>query len=321
MFHQKRLTIIVPCYNEQEVLPRFYDEITKVTAQLPDLDFNILFIDDGSNDNTLQLLKSTHKNDNRVNYISFSRNFGKESAICAGLKNADGDFVALIDADLQHPPELIKTMYKNIIEGRYDCVAAKRSNRKEDPALRSFFTKMFYRFINKISDVPILDGVGDFRLMTRQMVNSILQISEYNRFSKGIFAWVGFKTKYISYDVPARAAGQTKWSWWKLFSYSIAGITSFSSKPLLISSYLGVTTSFLSILYLIYVLAIAIVFGDTVTGYPSLVAIILFMGGMQLLSIGILGDYLSKTYAEVKRRPLYIVKEKSLAHDAEGGLS
>lgn len=308
---QKELAVIVPCFNEQAVLPRFYREMSKIAAQLTGLNLNILFIDDGSNDSTLQLIKDIKKNDDRVNYISFSRNFGKEAAIYAGLQNADGDYVALIDADLQHPPELIKVMYKKLIESGQDCIAARRSDRKEDPFVRTFFTNMFYRLINMISDVPIIDGVGDFRLMTRQMVNSILQISEYNRFSKGIFAWVGFNTIFVPYDVSERVAGRTKWPLRKLFAYSVSGITSFSSKPLLISSYLGVATSFLSISYLIYILVIAIIFGDPVAGYPSLVAIILFMGGIQLLGMGILGDYLSKTYAEVKRRPIYIVKEKS----------
>ncbi|OGC22594.1 bactoprenol glucosyl transferase [candidate division WOR-1 bacterium RIFOXYC2_FULL_37_10] len=318
---RQELVIIVPCYNEQEVLSHFYSEINRVTKQLIDLHCIFLFIDDGSQDNTLQLLKSMKKYDDRVNYISFSRNFGKEAAIFAGLQNAKGDFIAVIDVDLQDPPELLKIMYKNIMEDGYDVVIARRATRKKEPILRSFFTKMFYRLMNKLSDVPIIDGVRDFRLMTRQVVNAVLQMSEYNRFSKGIFSWVGFKTKYISYENVERAAGQTKWSLWQLFVYSISGITSFSSKPLLISSWLGLVASFFSFIFIITIIVRTIAFGDPVSGWPSTIAIILFMGGIQLLSIGLLGEYMSKTYAEVKKRPIYLAKEKSFDNNIEKGKS
>lgn len=307
----KKISVVVPCFNEQEVLPCFYAEVEKLAREMPDMGFEFVFVDDGSNDNTLVLLKGLQKRDERVKYLSFSRNFGKESAIYAGLENASGDYVAIIDADLQDPPLLIKKMYHIIISEGYDCVAAKRATRKGEPPIRSFFAKQFYRIINRISTIELVDGARDFRLMTRQMVESILKICEYNRFSKGIFAWVGFKTKWIEYDNQKRAAGQTKWSFWRLYIYSWDGIMAFSTTPLAILSGAGVAFLLLSLLMAIILLMQQLIRGTFIPIWSALAAIMLFMTGIQLFCTGIVGQYVSRTYLETKKRPIYIVKEFS----------
>lgn len=308
----KLLTCVVPCYNEEQTINLFYDEIIKVAEIMDSLEFEFLFIDDGSTDNTLSILKTLNDKDKRVKYISFSRNFGKEAAIYAGLENSMGDYVTLLDADLQDPPSLIPEMFRYILSENCDCVATRRTNRKGEPVIKSFFARCFYKLINKISKTEIVDGARDFRLMTRRMVNSILSMGEYNRFSKGIFSWVGYKTKWLEYENIERAAGETKWSFWKLFLYSLEGIIAFSTVPLAISSILGFIMCILAIIMIFVVIIKTLIWGDPVTGYPSLVCIIIFIGGIQLFCTGILGQYLSKVYLEVKKRPIYIVKDKKL---------
>lgn len=306
------ISIIVPCYNESASLPYFYKEVCSVFQQMEhkyNLHFELLFIDDGSKDNTLSLIKSYAQKDSRVKYISFSRNFGKESAIYAGLQNCRGDYVAMMDADLQDPPQLLDEMYELIRSGEYDCIGTRRTTRKGEPPIRSFFAKCFYKLINKISNADIVDGARDFRLMTRQMTDAILSISEYNRFSKGIFGWVGFKTKWLGYQNIARVAGDTKWSFWKLFVYSLNGIIEFSTAPLSIASVLGILCLFIAVIFIFIIIIKTLIWGDPVAGYPSMMCVIFFIGGLQLFSIGILGQYLSKTYLETKRRPIYIVRE------------
>ncbi len=308
----KIVSIIVPCYNEQESLPFFYEEVKRIASSMTNmfgLGFEFLFIDDGSKDKTLQLLRELSKKNDEVRYIAFSRNFGKEAAIYAGLKNATGDLVAIMDADLQDPPSLLPEMYQSIEQEEYDCVATRRVTRKGEPPIRSFFARMFYRLINRISKTEIVDGARDFRLMTRRMVDAILEMTEYNRFSKGIFSWIGFATKWIEYENVERVAGETKWSFWKLFSYSIDGIVAFSTAPLAIASFAGVICFLVAIVFIIVIIIKTLLWGDPVAGYPSTVCIILLIGGIQLLCVGILGKYLDKTYMEVKKRPVYIVKE------------
>ena len=307
----KKISIIVPCYNEQESLPFFWHEINKVADSMSQLEFEFLFVNDGSKDNTLSILKDMSNQDNRVKYISFSRNFGKESAIYSGLKYSSGDFVSIMDADLQDPPELLKEMYRAIVEEGFDCVATRRSNRDGEPRIRSFFARMFYKIINKISKTEIVDGARDFRLMTRQMVDSILEIVEYNRFSKGIFGWVGYETKWIEYKNVERVAGETKWSFWKLFLYSIEGIVAFSTVPLSIASIIGFIFFVISIVMILVIISKTILFGDPVQGWPSLACIIFLVGGIQLFCMGIIGNYLSRTYLEVKNRPIFIIKESA----------
>ncbi|MGN0107580.1 MAG: glycosyltransferase family 2 protein [Hominilimicola sp.] len=307
------ISIIVPCCNEEEVIPYFYDAITKQSAVMRDkysVDFEYLFIDDGSKDNTLNIIKEYAKKDERVKYISFSRNFGKEAAMYAGLQNAGGDFVAVMDADLQDPPYMLEEMYKSVAAEGFDCAAARRVNRKGEPPVRSFFARMFYRIINKISNANIVDGARDYRLMTRQMVNAILEMSEYNRFSKGIFGWVGFDTKWLEFKNTERAAGETKWSFWKLFLYSLDGITAFSTMPLAISSVMGFLFCIIAFIMILVIITKTLIWGDPVAGYPSLVCIIFFVAGVQMFCIGILGQYLAKTYMETKNRPKYLIKEE-----------
>ncbi|MDE7389477.1 MAG: glycosyltransferase family 2 protein [Lachnospiraceae bacterium] len=305
----KLLSVVVPCYNEHESLPVFYKEITAVAKQMNYVDFEFIFVDDGSRDNTLSIAKELHKNDKRVRYISFSRNFGKEAGMLAGLQAAKGDYVAIMDADLQDPPSLLPEMYKTINSGEYDCAATRRTTRKGEPPIRSFFARMFYKIINKMSDADIVDGARDFRLMRRKMVDAILSMGEYNRFSKGIFGWVGFKTKWIEYVNVERVAGETKWSFWKLFKYSIEGIVAFSTTPLYMSSIMGFIICLAAFIMACFYAIKALVFGDPTAGFPSLVCIILFLGGIQLIGIGVVGMYLSKTYLETKKRPVFIVKE------------
>lgn len=307
------ISIIVPCYNEQESLPLFYEDFCKVSKEMKQefaVDFELLFVNDGSKDDTLKLLREYHQRDPRVHYISFSRNFGKEAAIYAGLKESSGDYVSLMDADLQDPPALLKEMYLGVTEEQYDCVATCRSTRKGEPPIRSFFARLFYKVINKISNTDIVDGARDFRLMTRQMADAILEMEEYNRFSKGIFGWVGFETKWLPYENINRAAGKTKWNFWKLFRYSLDGIFAFSTAPLAISSLIGILFCVIAFVMICVIVVKTLIWGDPVAGYPSLICVIFMIGGIQLFCSGIVGQYLSRMYLETKKRPPYIIKEK-----------
>ena len=304
-----KISIVVPCYNEEAALPLFYQEITRVAGEMDDVDFEFVFIDDGSKDNTLPELRRLAAADSRVRFVSFSRNFGKEAGMLAGLEAATGDFVALMDADLQDPPSLLPELYRAVTEEGYDCAATRRTTREGEPPIRSFFARMFYRIINKISDADIVDGARDYRLMRRRVVDAILSMREYNRFSKGIFGWVGFKTKWVPFVNVERVAGETKWSFWKLFLYSLEGIVAFSTVPLAHASVLGVLLCIAAFVFIVVVLVKTLAFGDPVGGWPSMMCVILFLGGVQLLCIGILGQYLSKTYLETKRRPVYLVRE------------
>ena len=305
----EKITIIVPCYNEEESLPYFYEEITKTAKKMKTVDFEFLFINDGSKDKTLDELRKLSKKDKRVRYVSFSRNFGKEAAMYAGFENSTGDYVAVMDADLQDPPALLPQMYDAIKNEGYDSVATRRVTRKGEPPIRSFFARMFYKIINKISNADIVDGARDYRLMTRQMVDSIIDMKEYNRFSKGIFGWIGFKTKWIEFENVERVAGETKWNFWKLFLYSLEGITAFSTVPLTIASVFGILFCFIAFIMIIIIIIKTLIFGDPTSGWPSMVCIIMLVSGIQLFCIGIVGQYLSKTYLETKKRPIYIVKE------------
>ena len=309
----KLLSIVVPCYNEQEVLPMFYDEITKVTDNMaktyPELEFEYLFINDGSKDNTLNILRTLSERDKRVRYISFSRNFGKESGMYAGLQNAKGDFIVVMDADLQHPPAFLPEMYSYVRDGEYDCATTRRVSRKGESKIRSWFARKFYKIMNKISQTEIVDGAQDFRFMSRQMVDAILDMSEYNRFSKGIFSWVGFNTRYIEYENVERPAGTSSWSFWGLFKYSLEGIMAFSTAPLAISSLLGIVSCIIAFILMIITVIKTLAFGEDVAGYPTTICVIFLLSGLQLFCTGILGQYLSKTYLETKNRPIYITKE------------
>ena len=304
-----KISIVVPMYNEQESLGILYKELNRVTDTLPEYEFEYLFVNDGSSDATLAEIRQLAEKDKRVRYVSFSRNFGKEAALYAGLKNATGDYVATMDADLQDPPALLPQMIAMIEAGDCDNVATRRVNRKGEPPIRSFFAKCFYKVMRHLSHIEIADGARDYRLMSRAMVDSIVSISEYNRFSKGIFAWVGYETKWLEFENVERSAGETKWSFWKLVRYSFDGIINFSDTPIRISSYLGLLLTVLSFVAIIIEVIRALVFGDPVAGWPSLVCIITFIGGIQLCCMGIMGQYIAKTYMEVKRRPHYIVKE------------
>ena len=304
----KKISLVVPCYNEQEVINLFYEEIQKIKKDFDNVKFEIIFVNDGSSDNTLNLMRELSKNDD-VRYISFSRNFGKEAAMYAGLEASTGDYVAIMDADLQDPPALLKEMYEILESGEYDSVATRRVSRKGEPVIRSFFARLYYKLINKISKTEIVDGARDFRLMTRQMVDSVLSLKEYNRFSKGIFSWVGFSTKWLEYENVERAAGTTKWSFFKLFLYSLESIVAFSTVPLSIASVFGILFCFIAFIIIIFIIVRTLVYGDPTSGWPSMVCIMFFIGGIQLLCTGIIGQYLSKTYLEVKKRPIYIVAE------------
>ncbi len=308
-----KISIVVPCYNEEAALVFFQKEIDRVSQELmPDITFEILYIDDGSKDNTLQEIHHLAEQDERVKYISFSRNFGKEAAIYAGLKNASGDLVAIMDADLQDPPALLPEMYHAIMEEGYDSVATRRVDRKGEPPVRSFFARKFYKLMNNISNTDIVDGARDYRLMNRKFVNALLELGEYNRFSKGLFGWVGFKTKWIEFENVERVAGETKWSFWKLFRYSIEGIVAFSTAPLALAAVLGVIMCILGAIAIVFIVVRQLAFGNAVAGWASLACIILFLGGVQLLCLGILGSYMSKTYLEVKNRPIYICGETNI---------
>lgn len=306
---KKKLTMVVPAYNEEEALPIFYEEAYRVEAELPGVEIEYLFIDDGSSDKTLEVLRSLHKKDARVRYVSFSRNFGKEAAIYAGLQNATGDYVAILDADLQDPPSLLPEMLQAIEEEGYDCVGSRRVTRKGEPPIRSFFARMFYRIMNKISSADIVDGARDFQLMNRKVVKAILSMGEYNRFSKGIFGWVGFRKKWLEYENIERSAGETKWSFWKLFLYALDGIVAFSTAPLVIASVMGMVFCLVAFVAIIFIIVRTLIFGDPTSGWPSMVCIIIFIAGIQLLCMGILGQYMAKTYLETKKRPLYLVEE------------
>lgn len=307
----EKISLIIPCYNEEESLPIFYEELKRVTAQMSEYEFEILFIDDGSKDKTLSLVKDMGASDERVKYVSFSRNFGKEAAMYAGFCNVTGDYAAVMDADMQDPPSLLPKMMEILKGGEYDSVATRRVTRKGEPKIRSFFAKMFYKIMNKISDSDVVDGARDFRLMKRKMVDAIVSMSETNRFSKGIFGWIGFKTYWLPYENVERVAGQTKWSFFKLLKYSIDGIVNFSDAPLKISSWCGIGLTFVAAIMLLVVFIRALAVGDPVAGWPSTICIILFVGGVQLFCLGVMGQYVSKIYKETKHRPQYIVAEQS----------
>ena len=309
---KKLISVVVPCYNEQEVLHMFYDEMSRVAGEMTAYDFEFIFVNDGSRDNTLKICKELAAQDERVKYISFSRNFGKEAGIFAGFEKSKGDFVCMMDADLQDPPALLPEMVKAIEEEGYDSVATRRVTRKGEPPIRSFFARMFYKLMNKISKTEIVDGARDYRLMTRQFVNSLLELREYNRFSKGLFGWVGYNTKWLEYENVERAAGETKWSFWKLLLYSIEGIMAFSTVPLAISAIMGIVFCAVAFVMILFIIAKTLMFGDPVAGWPSTACIILFVGGVQLFCIGIVGQYLSKAYLEIKGRPIYICKETNI---------
>ena len=305
------LSVIVPCYNEEETVADFYTELMKNEEffQKRQLEVELLYINDGSRDGTVREIKKLHEKDARVHLISFSRNFGKEAAMYAGLEKSKGDYVVFMDVDLQDPLALLPEMFSYIDQG-YDSVATRRVSRKGEPPIRSLFARAFYRLMKKISKTEIMDGARDYRLMTRQMVDAILSMPEYNRFTKGIFGWVGFETKWIEYENVERVKGETKWNFWKLFLYSLEGITAFSTMPLMFASLMGVVFCLLAFAMIIFTIVRKLIFGDPVSGWPSLVCIISLASGVQLFCLGILGQYLSKTYMEVKRRPIYIVKEE-----------
>ena len=308
------LSIVVPCYNEEESIKIFYDELNESLNEIKDSNYEVIFVDDGSKDKTLANIKKLAKTDSNIKYISFSRNFGKESALYAGLKESSGEYVAIMDVDLQDPPQLLPQMLEILTskEGSYDIVATKRSSRKGEPKIRSIFAKLFYKIINKITDLDLVDGARDYCLMTRQVVNSLLELSEYNRFSKGLIKWVGFETKYIEYENVERKAGKTSWSFWSLFKYSIEGIVGFTTAPLSISTFFGFLMALISFIIIIFLIIRHYLYSDPVQGWASTVCIIFFIGGIQLFSIGILGKYLEKTYLETKNRPIYLVKEDNI---------
>ena len=309
----KKISIIIPCYNEEPTIPYFYEEINKISKQMKN-NFEFIFVNDGSKDNTINVIKEYAKKDKRVKYINFSRNFGKEAAMYAGLELSTGDYVAIMDADLQDPPSLLPEMLE-ILEkenSEFDCVGTRRVTRKGEPPIRSFFARMFYKIINKISKIEMVDGARDYRLMSRQMVNSILELKEYNRYSKGLFQFVGYKTKWLEYENIERVAGETKWSFWKLFIYALEGIIAFSTAPLAISSIMGILFCIISFIMIILIIIRTLIFGDPTSGWPSLVCIIFFVSGIQLFCLGIMGQYLSKTYLETKNRPIYIVKDSNI---------
>lgn len=304
-----KLSVVVPCFNEQEAVPIFYNEVKKVLVTLK-AEYEIIFIDDGSSDKTLEEVKELSEKDKCVHYVSFSRNFGKEAAMYAGLKKAAGDYVVIMDVDLQDPPSLIPEMLSAVRSGEFDSAATRRTNRKGEPPVRSMFARLFYKLMRYFSDIDIVDGARDFRMMSRTMVDAVLSVSERGRFSKGIFAWVGFRTKYFEYKNVERSAGKTKWNFRKLFLYSLDGIVAFSTKPLVLASITGILFLFLSFLFIIFIIVRKVLFGDPTAGWPSLVCIIFFVSGIQLFCTGILGQYLAKVYLETKQRPLYIAKDE-----------
>ena len=307
----EKISVVVSCYNEEKALPLFYEEMERVRKKDFEgiVEFEYIFVNDGSKDNTLKIIKELNQKDPKVRYISFSRNFGKEAAMYAGLEAAEGDYVTLMDADLQDPPALLKQMYDAIKNEGYDSVGTRRVTRKGEPPIRSFFARMFYKIINKMSNIEMVDGARDYRLMKRQVVDSIISLKEYNRYSKGLFSFVGFDTKWIEYENVERVAGETKWSFWKLFKYALEGITAFSTTPLIFSSIVGLIFCLVALIAIIFIIVKTLVYGDPTAGWPSMACIIVFVSGIQLFTIGIIGQYLSKTYLEVKKRPIYIIKE------------
>lgn len=306
----KKLSIIVPCFNEEESIPYFYDEVKKVTKNM-DIKLELIFVDDGSRDKTLEVIKSK-TDDKEVKYISFSRNFGKEAAMYAGLSMASGDYVTIMDVDLQDPPSLLPEMVRSIEEEGYDCVATKSTSRNGYSFLRKTFTKWFYDIIGKMSKTEMVPGARDYRLMTRQMVEAVLSMKEYNRYSKGLFSFVGFKTKWIEFENKERVAGTTKWNFWKLFSYALDGIVGFSTAPLTIAAFIGVLFCLIAFIMIIVIIVKTLAFGDPTSGWPSLACIIFMVSGIQLLCLGVIGEYLAKMYLEVKQRPIYIIKESNV---------
>ena len=301
------LTIVVPCYNEEAALPLFYDEISRTMDDFkntePDLSFELLFIDDGSKDRTIEIIKELRAGDERVHYVSFSRNFGKEAGIYAGLENAAGDYVVIMDADLQDPPSLLPEMYAAVTREGYDTAATRRANRQGEPP-------QFYKIMNRVTDLEIMDGARDYRIMTRTMVNAVLGMKEYNRFTKGIYSWVGFKTKWIDYENRERVAGETKWNFWKLLLYSIEGFVGFTTAPLTIAVVIGLFFTLAAFIMIVFIIIRTLIYGDPTSGWPSMICIMVFMGGVQLFCIGLVGEYLAKTYLETKNRPIYIAREK-----------
>ena len=306
----KKLSIVVPCYNEQEAAPIFYDTVHGMEDKLSSVELEFIFVDDGSKDGTLDVLRGLHAKDERVHYVSFSRNFGKEAGIYAGLEKSTGDYVVIMDVDLQDPPAMLPEMLSYIESGEYERVATRRVDRKGEPPIRSWFARKFYRLMNKISDADIVDGARDYQMMTRRVVDAILSMGEYNRFSKGIFGWVGFKRKWLEFENTERVAGETKWSFWKLFLYAIDGIVAFSTAPLTMVSILGLIMCFVAFLFIVIIIIRTLVFGDPTNGWPSMVCIILMVSGIQLSCLGIIGQYMAKTYLETKKRPIYIVSEE-----------
>ncbi len=307
---KKLLSIIVPCYNEEESLPIFYKTVHDMEGEISSVDLEFVFVDDGSRDKTLEIARKLHDEDPRVHYVSFSRNFGKEAGIYAGLEHAKGDYVVIMDADLQDPPAMLPEMLSHIESGEYDRVATRRVDRKGEPPIRSWFARRFYHLMNKISSADIVDGARDYQMMTRKVVDAILAMGEYNRFSKGIFGWVGFKSKWLEFENVERVAGETKWSFWKLFIYAIDGIVAFSTAPLVMASVFGVVMCLVAFGFIIVIIIRTLAFGDPTGGWPSMVCIILLVSGIQLLCMGILGQYLAKTYLETKNRPKYLVQEE-----------
>lgn len=309
-----KISVVVSCYNEEKALPLFYEEMERVRKQDfgEDVAFEYVFVNDGSSDSTLAIMKDLAASDEKVKYVSFSRNFGKEAAMLAGLDAASGDYVTLMDADLQDPPSMLRKMYDLILNEGYDSVGTRRVTRKGEPPIRSFFARMFYKIINRMSTVEMVDGARDYRLMKRAVVDSIVSLREYNRYSKGLFSFVGFETKWLEYENVERVAGETKWSFWKLFKYALEGITAFTTAPLVISSVLGILFCLIAFVAIVFIIVKTLVFGDPTSGWPSLACIIVFVSGIQLFSMGIIGQYLSKTYLEVKKRPIYIVKETNV---------
>lgn len=305
----KLISIIVPCYNEEDVLPLFYEELGRIAGNMTAYSFEFIFVNDGSSDGTLDIIKKIAAQDKRVRYYSFSRNFGKEAAMYAGFVHSKGEYTAVMDADLQDPPELLPEMVSILETGEYDSVATRRVSREGEPRIRSFFARQFYKLMNKISDAEIMDGARDFRLMNRKMLDALVSMGEYNRFSKGIFGWVGFRTKWLEYKNTERAAGETKWSFFGLLKYSIEGIVNFSSVPLSIASFGGILFTLVSIVIIIFIIVRKLIFGDPVSGWASTVCIIFFIGGVQLFCVGIMGQYVSKTYLETKKRPHFIISD------------
>lgn len=305
----KRISIVVPCYNEEEAIPIYYKEMSKIVKKMDKVSFELIFVDDGFKDKTLEVLKELSKKDKKVRFISFSRNFGKEAGIFAGLEYATGDYVATMDVDLQDPPYLLEEMFNSLETTDYDCVASRSVSRNGYSFFRKIFTKWFYGIIAKISKTEMVDGARDFRLMKRKMVDAIISLKEYNRYSKGIFSWVGFKTKWITFENQERVAGTTKWNFWKLFVYAIDGIVGFSTKPLILSTLIGIILCAIAFIYMIFIIVKTLMYGDPATGWPSLTCILLFTSGIQLLCTGIIGEYLAKTYLETKNRPIYIIRE------------